>query len=143
VNGLNNTNDTNVNNIYSLSSFLKMIMKAERLSNRELAKRAFISEGAVRNILKYGTNLEKSKPDIETLIHISKALNINPSILFELSDVSLVDSKSWSPMARYIADVYDSSDMEIQSRIIDSVLIIMSDGNETVSKPANLDVMIG
>ena len=120
-----------------------MIMKAERLSNRELAKRAFISEGAVRNILKYGTNLEKSKPDIETLIHISKALNINPSILFELSDVSLVDSKSWSPMARYIADVYDSSDMEIQSRIIDSVLIIMSDGNETVSKPANLDVMIG
>lgn len=110
-------------------------MEAKGLSNRELGKRALISEGAVRNILKVGTSRERSKPDTGTLYRIANALNVNPVILFELSGFVPPKTETHSPEARYIADLYDNADPEIQVRIIESALGIIAgaDSPEAVS----------
>lgn len=112
--------------INTLSGFIKMVMEAKGLSNRELGKRALISEGAVRNLLKVGTSKERSKPDTGTLYRIANALNVNPVILFELSGFIPPKTETHSPTARYLADLYDNTDQEFQARIIQSTLDIIA-----------------
>lgn len=92
----------------TLGSFLVEMMETHKHSNRSLADAAGVSEGAVRNLLKYGEDPDARDPDARTLRLIADALNINPLILYRLAGYLPPEPGANSARARYLADVFDS-----------------------------------
>lgn len=110
----------------TLGSFVSELMEVHQYSNRSLAVAAGISEGAVRNILKYGENPKAKEPDAHTLRDIADALGINPLILYRLAGYLPPAPDANSVRAEYLADVFDHLPSEKQDAVM-GVLEAMAD----------------
>jgi transcriptional regulator with XRE-family HTH domain len=110
----------------TLGKFVSDLMEAHQHSNRSLAADAGISEGAVRNILKYGADPKAKEPDARTLREIADALNINPLILYRLAGYLPPAPDANSVRAEYLADVFDQLPPEKQDAVM-SVLEAMAE----------------
>ena len=90
-----------------LSKLISDLMELKDYSNRSLAAAAGISEGAVRNLLKYGREAGVKEPDARTLRAVADALDIRPATLFMLADYLPRENVNNSWQAVYVADVFD------------------------------------
>jgi transcriptional regulator with XRE-family HTH domain len=102
----------------TLGSFVSELMETHDHSNRSLAAAAGISEGAVRNTLKYGRDPKAKEPDARTLREIANALNINPLILYRLAGYLPSAPDANSARAEYLADVFDRLPPEKQDAVM-------------------------
>jgi len=91
----------------TLSKLISDLMELKDYSNRSLAAAAGISEGAVRNLLKYGREEGVKEPDARTLRAVAEALDIRPATLFMLVDYLPRENVNNSWQAVYVADVFD------------------------------------
>ena len=110
----------------TLGRFLVEMMETHKHSNRSLADAAGVSEGAVRNLLKYGEDPDARDPDARTLRLIAEALNVNPLILYRLAGYLPPDPGANSVRAEYLADVFDNLSLAKQDAVM-SVLEAMAD----------------
>ena len=91
----------------TLSELISDVMELKNHSNRSLAAAAGISEGAVRNLLKYGEEEGVKEPDARTLRAVAEALDIKPATLFKLAGYLPRERVNNSWQAVYVADVFD------------------------------------
>jgi len=91
----------------TLSELISFVMEFKNHSNRSLAAEAGISEGAVRNLLKYGEEEGVKEPDARTLRAVADALDIKPATLFKLAGYLPRERVNNSWQAVYVADVFD------------------------------------
>jgi transcriptional regulator with XRE-family HTH domain len=82
-------------------------MELHNLSNRSLAAAAGISEGAVRNLLRYGQEEGVKDPDPRTLRAVANALKVKPATLFQLAGYLPREREVNSWRAVFVADVFD------------------------------------
>ena len=102
----------------NLGQFIADLMAKHHHTNRSLAEVAGISEGAVRNILKYGINSAAKDPDARTLTKIAQALDVDPLHLFRLVGYIPPDPNAPSVRAEFIADMFDRLPLEKQDAIL-------------------------
>jgi len=110
----------------TLGRFVSDLMKVRQLSNRSLATAAGISEGAVRNTLRFGEDPKAKEPDARTLREIANALNVDPLILYRLAGYLPPAPDANSVRAEYLADVFDTLSPEKQDAVM-GVLEAMAD----------------
>ncbi len=91
----------------TLSELISDVMQLKNHSNRSLATAAGISEGAVRNLLRYGEEEGVKEPDARTLRLVAEALDIKPASLFKLAGYLPQERVNNSWQAVYVADVFD------------------------------------
>lgn len=89
------------------SELLTFLMELKGHSNRSLANAAGISEGAVRNLLKYGGEEGVKEPDARTLRLVADALGIKPATLFMYAGYLPHERETHNWRSVYIADVVD------------------------------------
>lgn len=94
------------------------MMDKQEFTNRSLAAVAGISEGAVRNILKYGIDGRAKDPDARTLRSIADALDVNPIDLFRLAGYLPPAPDAHSARADLFANVFDNLTPENQDAVI-------------------------
>jgi transcriptional regulator with XRE-family HTH domain len=110
----------------TLGKFITDLMEARQHSNRSLAAAAGVSEGAIRNILKYGEDSKAREPDARTLRLIADALRVNPLRLYRLAGYLPPAPDANSVRAEYLADVFDALPPEKQDAVM-GVLEAMAD----------------
>lgn len=71
--------------VEKLGLFLAQLMEQKKISNRELARLADVSEGAIRNLLKVGDDPRAKAPDALTLSKAGIALGVDPLVFFRLA----------------------------------------------------------
>lgn len=102
----------------TLGQFIADLMAKHQHTNRSLADVAGISEGAVRNILKYGSDPSAKDPDARTLTKIAQALDVDPLHLFRLVGYIPPEADAKSIRAGYIAEMFDRLPPEKQDAIL-------------------------
>ena len=102
----------------TLSEIITEIMHQKDLSNRSLAAAAGISEGAVRNLLKYGEEEGVKEPDARTLRAVADALGIKPATLFMLAGYLPRERPINSWRSVYVADVFERLSAEKQDIVL-------------------------
>lgn len=71
--------------VETLGLSVAKLMERKKLSNRGLARLADVSEGAIRNLLKYGDDPQAKIPDAQTLSKVGIALGVDPLAFFRLA----------------------------------------------------------
>lgn len=102
----------------TLGRFVAELMAKQQLTNRSLAALAGISEGAVRNLLKFGNDANAKDPDARTLRQVADALGVNPLRLFRLAGYLPPQPDSNSVRAEYIADLFDALEIDKQDAVL-------------------------
>jgi transcriptional regulator with XRE-family HTH domain len=110
----------------TLGDFIAEEMDKHQFTNRSLAAAAGISEGAVRNVLKYGNDKRAKDPDARTILAIADALSVEPLRLYRLAGYVPPQSDSYSARAEYLAETFDELPPEKQDAVM-SVLEAMTD----------------
>ena len=123
---MENNEASNVSSANTLSGFMKTYLKSHKLSIRGFARKADVSEGAIRNILKWGNNDKARDPDPWTLIKAARGMKINPVILFELAGYLMERASDNSPYAKYLADEFDNASPETKEEMIRGLSSIVS-----------------
>ena len=116
----------------TLGGFIAELMEKHQHSNRSLAAVAGISEGAVRNVLKYGIDAKAKEPDARTLQQVANALGVNPLRLYRLAGYLPPAADSHSVRAEFVADVFDRLPVDKQEAVL-GVLDAMAD-SQSVSR---------
>lgn len=112
--------------VTTLGGFITELMEKQQHSNRSLAAAAGISEGAVRNLLKYGTDTRAKDPDARTLQQVANALGVNPLRLYRLAGYLPPAPDTHSVRAEFVADVFDRLPVDKQEAVL-GVLDAMAD----------------
>ena len=102
----------------SLGRFVAELMEKHDQSNRSLAATAGVSESAIRNLLKYGTDPNAKDPDARTLSQVAKALDVDALRLFRLAGYIPPKPDAHSVRAEYLADTYDILPSEKQDAVL-------------------------
>lgn len=102
----------------TLGAFITELMQKYQHSNRSLGAAAQISEGAVRNLMKYGIDNRAKDPDARTLQRVAYALGVNPLILYRLAGYLPPMTDSNSVRAEFVADVFDGLPLEKQDAVL-------------------------
>jgi transcriptional regulator with XRE-family HTH domain len=102
----------------TLGTFVAELMQKQHFTNRSLAAAAGISEGAVRNLLKFGTETDAKDPDARTLQLVAQALGINPLRLYRLAGYLPPTPDIHSVRAEFVADIFDRLSFEQQLAIL-------------------------
>jgi len=102
----------------TLGRFIADLMNKTGYTNRSLATAAGVSESAVRNLLKYGVELDAKDPDARTLSRIADALNVDALRLFRLAGYIPPLPAAHSPRGDYLADVFDHLPPEKQEAVL-------------------------
>jgi transcriptional regulator with XRE-family HTH domain len=102
----------------TLSELISDVMQLKNHSNRSLAAAAGISEGAVRNLLRYGEEEGVKEPDARTLRLVAEALDIKPASLFKLAGYLPQERVDNSWRSVYVADVFDRLPPEKQDIVL-------------------------
>jgi hypothetical protein len=110
----------------TLGGFIAELMDKHQHSNRSLATAAGISEGAVRNLLKYGLDARAKDPDARTLQQVANALGVNPLRLYRLAGYLPPIPDTHSVRAEFVADVFDRLPIDKQEAVL-GVLDAMAD----------------
>jgi transcriptional regulator with XRE-family HTH domain len=116
----------------TLGGFIAELMEKQQHSNRSLAAAAGISEGAVRNLLKYGREPKAKDPDARTLQSVANALGVNPLRLYRLAGYLPPAPDVHSVRAEFVADVFDRLAPDKQEAVL-GVIDAMAD-NSTVNR---------
>jgi transcriptional regulator with XRE-family HTH domain len=120
----------------TLGAFVAELMQKQRYTNRALAAAAGISEGAVRNILKFGVEADARDPEARTLQLVAQALGINPLRLYRMAGYLPPTPDVHSVRAEFVADIFDHLTFDQQQAIL-SVLDTMvkkPDMNQTIQE---------
>lgn len=118
--------------VTTLGGFIAELMEKQQHSNRSLAASAGISEGAVRNLLKYGREPKAKDPDARTLQSVANALGVNPLRLYRLAGYLPPAPDVHSVRAEFVADVFDRLASDKQEAVL-GVIDAMAD-NSTVNR---------
>jgi transcriptional regulator with XRE-family HTH domain len=110
----------------TLGQFIAELMLNHQYTNRSLATAAGVSESAVRNLLKVGTDEKTKDPDARTLSLVAKALNVDALRLFRLAGYIPPMPVSHSVRADYLATVFDELPKEKQDAVM-GILEAMAD----------------
>ena len=102
----------------TLGGFIAELMEKHQHSNRSLAASAGISEGAVRNLLRYGIDENAKDPDARTLQQVAYAVGVNPLRLFRLAGYLPPIPDTHSVRAEFVADVFDTLSVEKQEAVL-------------------------
>lgn len=102
----------------SLGRFVAELMEKQNHSNRSLAAAAGVSESAIRNLLKYGTDPKAKDPDARTLSQVAKALEVDALRLFRLAGYIPPQPDAHSVRAEYLADSFDILPPEKQDAVL-------------------------
>ena len=116
----------------TLGHFIAENMRRQQINNSNLAEAAGISEGAVRNLLKHGTDPNAKDPDARTLRRIADALLVNPLRLYRLAGYLPPEPDAHSVRAEFVADIFDRLGADKQEAVL-GVLDAMA-GDVRVSK---------
>ena len=100
------------------AEFIAELMRKHNHSNRSLAAAAGVSEGAIRNVLKYGLDDKAKDPDARTLVNIAKALEVDALHLFRLSGYIPPEPSAHSIRADYLAEMFDVLPTEKQDAVL-------------------------
>lgn len=114
----------------TLGGFIRDLMKKHNYSNRSLASVAGISEGAVRNLVRYGIENNVKEPEPRTLQCVAVALGVNPVRLFRLAGYLPTEPEICSARAQFVADVFDTLSQEQQDAVL-SILFAMAENPVT------------
>lgn len=93
-------------------------MNKQNHNNVSLAALAGVSEGVIRNLLKFGNDAKAKDPDARTLRKVADALNVNALYLFRLAGYIPPAPDAHSPRADLFADVFDKLTPENQEAVI-------------------------
>jgi hypothetical protein len=115
----------------TLGSFISENMRRQQINNSNLAEIAGISEGAVRNLLKHGSDPKAKDPDARTLRYVADALNINPLRLYRLAGYLPAKPDTRSVRADFVADVFDHLPQEKQEAVLGVIDAMASDATVT------------
>jgi hypothetical protein len=110
----------------TLGGFIADLMERQQHSNRSLATSARISEGAVRNLLKFGIDKNAKDPDARTIQQVAHALGVNPLRLYRLAGYLPPVPDTHSVRAEFVADVFDKLPPDKQDAVL-GVLDAMAD----------------
>lgn len=113
----------------TLGDFIAELMEQKDHSNRSLASAAKVSEGAIRNLLKYGRESRAKDPDARTLTNIAKALDVDALRLFRLAGYIPPAPAAHSLRADHLAGLFDQLPTEKQDAVL-GVLEAMMDTPE-------------
>lgn len=102
----------------TLGQFLQELMRKQGHTNRSLASVAGVSEGAIRNLLKFGIEAKVKEPDARTLSRVATALDIDATYLFRLAGYIPPKRAAQSPRAEFLADVFDTLTPEKQDAVM-------------------------
>jgi transcriptional regulator with XRE-family HTH domain len=102
----------------TLGDFIAELMAKHHYSNRSLAAEAGISEGAVRNILRYGIDARAKDPDARTLLQLATALGVNPLRLYRLAGYLPPSTDTHSVRAAFVADIFDELAPDKQDAVL-------------------------
>jgi hypothetical protein len=105
----------------TLGDFIAELMERHHHSNRSLAAAAGISEGAVRNLLKYGVDARARDPEARTILQVATALGVNPLRLYRLAGYLPPATETHSVRASLVADVFDELPREKQDAVLSVV----------------------
>ena len=103
---------------FTLGQFVAALMNKQKHTNRSLANIAGISEGAVRNILRYGVDSSAKDPDPRTLTKVAHALDVEPLHLFRLTGYIPPEADTPSIRAEYFAVLFDRLSPEKQDAVL-------------------------
>jgi transcriptional regulator with XRE-family HTH domain len=103
----------------TLGLFLAKLMERQNLSNRELARLAEVSEGAVRNLLRYGDDPRAKDPDPRTLSKVAIVLKLDPLVLFRLAGYIPPSSQSHlTTRGLYLAQIFEKLPLDRQMALL-------------------------
>lgn len=102
----------------TLGGYIAELMEKHQHSNRSLAATAGISEGAVRNILKYGREKNTKDPDARTLQQLAKALEVDSLYLFRLAGYIEPEPAAHTVRGNFLATLFDQLPIEKQDAIL-------------------------
>jgi transcriptional regulator with XRE-family HTH domain len=102
----------------TLGGFIADQMRRRQLNNLNLAQAAGISEGAVRNLLKHGSDPSAKDPDARTLRRVAEALRLDPILLYRMAGYLPTEPNANSVHAEFVADVFDSLSPDKQDAVI-------------------------
>ncbi|HML23764.1 MAG TPA: hypothetical protein PKD09_19060 [Aggregatilinea sp.] len=103
---------------YTLGAFIAALMNEQQHNNVSLAELAGVSEGVIRNLLKYGVDPKAKDPDARTLRKVADALGVNSVRLFRLAGYIPPAPDANSVRAEYLADVFDDLPPEKQDAVM-------------------------
>lgn len=102
----------------TLGQFVASLMDRQQHTNRSLAAVAGISEGAIRNILRFGIDASAKDPDPHTLTKLAQALDVEPLHLFRLAGYIPPEPDARSIRAEYVAEIFDRLSSEKQDAVL-------------------------
>jgi hypothetical protein len=102
----------------TLGRYLAEVMDKKRHTNRSLAAVARVSEGAIRNLLKFGIDKTAKAPDPLTLRQVADALDIDAMRLFRLAGYLPPDPVAPSARAEYLSRAFDDLPVEKQDAVM-------------------------
>jgi hypothetical protein len=109
----------------TLGAFIADLMRKHQHSNVSLAAEAGVSEGVIRNLLKYGIDKKAKDPDPRTLRRVADAFGVDAAMFFRLAGYIPPQANANSIRAEYLADVFDELPREKQDAVL-GVLEAMS-----------------
>lgn len=101
-----------------LGQLISQLQEITKESNRSLAKKAGVSEGAIRNLLKCGEDPKAKGPDARTLYQVANALGTDATIFFRLAGYIPPKEPGNSARSQYLARVFDQLSPEKQEAIM-------------------------
>lgn len=103
----------------TLGLFLAKLMRERDLSNSELARRAEVSEGAIRNLLKYGDDPRAKDPDPRTLSKVALVLGIDPLVLLRLAGYTVPSfQQQLTARGLYLAELFEKLPVDRQMALL-------------------------
>lgn len=114
----------------TLGEYIAELMEKQQFSNRALASRADVSEGAVRNLLRYGKDTSAKDPDPRTLSKVAVALGVSPLRLFRMAGYIPPEPTAHSARAEFLAKTFDMLTNEQQ----DAVMSVLGAMASTISQ---------
>jgi hypothetical protein len=121
----------------TLGKFIADMMRKQQHNNMSLAVVAHVSEGVIRNLLKYGIDPNAKDPDPRTLRSVADALGIDATMLFRLAGYIPPKAYTNSVRAEYLADVFD----ELASEKQDAVLGVLEAMSESYTRKKTIQLM--
>jgi transcriptional regulator with XRE-family HTH domain len=103
---------------HTLGRFVADLMQKQHHNNSSLAQAARVSESAVRNLLKVGTDPRAKDPDARTLRKVADALGVDPLKLFRLAGYIPAEADRISVRAEYLGVLFDRMPPEKQDAVL-------------------------
>lgn len=111
---------------FTLGAFIAEQMRKQQHNNVSLAASAGVSEGVVRNLLKFGIDAGAKDPDARTLRRVADALGVDALKLFRLAGYVPPQRDAFSVRAEYLAETFDELPPEKQDAVL-GVIEAMAD----------------